>query len=197
MARMALPAIDGAMLAQGSGPLGVDRLVTGRTGLHVGVSAQGDLHRLVDILMARGALLEGLSLVMPLVALEAIRDVAMRIMVTGITPLLRVGAGERGQLFCRAGMTIGADGRQLLDRRSTLRRMRVAVAIGAGRLLRTMRLAMTGAALRHQLSIIVQERAVAVELFVTFLTGKPMSAAGIFQVGIVNDVALPALNGLQ
>ena len=194
MAGMADAAIDRAMFARRGRPFAVYGIMTGRAGRYIGVFLQRDLQGLVDVLMAGGAGIERLGRLMALMAFEAVRDIAVTVVVTAITTLLRMSAGKSRQRLSRCGMAVGTDQSELLKSRCALRCMRVLVTIGAGDLFRPMRLSMTACAARHQFRIIILERIIHVKKLVALLAGKTMQATGIFQVGILVDMTLTAIN---
>ncbi len=185
------------MFARRGHPLAVNRVVTNCAGRGIGIIRQCDLQGLVHILVAGSTGCGALRRQVPGMTFEASRDVPMPVMMAGGAVLLRMGAGETDQLLRRSSVAISADRRELVKRRSALRRMRVFMAIGAGGLFRPMWLAMATPAAWHQFGVIILKRVVHVKQLMAFLAGETVLATGIFQAGIVLQVTLTAINRCQ
>ena len=194
MAGMTGSATDLTVLARRGCPLVVDFVMARGAGRRIGSRPQGDLQGHVNVLVAIGAGFDRLGRIVSLVAFEAGRNVAVRIVMTGCTTQLGMRAGRLGHLVGRPAMAVRANGRQLFHRRCSLRRMGIGVATGTGGLQRPMRRTMAGAALRHQFGVIAFQGVVAMKLLMAFLAGKAMSAAGRFQAVIGLNVAPAAFD---
>lgn len=158
-------------------PFRINLAVTGITGLQSRIIRKLDFQRCVNTFMASLTVLGRLCLVMAIVTLRTIRDIAVFFMMTSLTALLRMHAGEPGQFFFGAGMAISAGFTQSLHGRHLQWRMRILVTADAIRLLWTVLLAMTGRTEGHQIGIVVFTRVVCVKNLVALLAGETMLAA--------------------
>jgi len=153
MLSMAFSAADLAMLAGCALPLYVNVAVTGITGFQLNITRKGDSQRLVN----RVALLTGcfgLSIEMWLVALGALWNVAVTIMVTAVAFLFGMFARELLQLGILRAVAVTTDAGQHMSHRHAIRSVRVFVTVQTLYMLGSVWLTMAGRALWHDLSVI-------------------------------------------
>lgn len=87
-------------------PFSIDLIMTGATGLQDGISRQINSQGGMNALVTSITIIYWLRVVMSLVAFQTARNITMLFMVTALTALLRMPAGELNQLLLRASMAI-------------------------------------------------------------------------------------------
>lgn len=186
-----------AMFASRPLPLGEDSLMAPCAGLHISVGAEGDLQRGMNLLMTLAAGIQLLPFKVTVVTFKAVGYVAMLLMVTGLTTLLTMGAGQRLEFCGRAGMTVRTNLCQPIVGRQLARSMRVLVAIAAVRLAGPVAQTVAGTADGHQRVVIILARAVSVEEKVTLLAGEPVFAASLLEVRKLRGMTLAAFRRFE
>jgi hypothetical protein len=186
-----------AMLTLGRTPFIKNRIVATATGLYLSIVRECDLQRFVNSLVTLLTGLNRLTVKVAVMTFEAIRDIAVTLMMTGLTPLFRVSARVFLEILSRLAMTIATDLGQVVTGRESKWRMWITVTIQAIRLLRAMRLIVTRRTFWHQLSIVVPERVVGVKPLMTFLAGKTMLAPGLLEISKLTVVTLATLSRLK
>jgi len=180
MCLMALGADYLTVLALRSLPLGVNFIMTSAAALNVNIDGEIDPQRRMHPLMASHTTFNRLPGIMTIMAFRAIRDVAMFLMVAALASLFRVSTRKLFKFTCWPRMTISTRLGKPIHSRNAQRSMRILMTVNTVDLHRSMLLAMTHSAERHQIVIIVFSRIVRMKDFVAFLTGKAMFAAGVF-----------------
>jgi len=151
----------------------------------------------MNLLMALAAGIQPLLLEVTVVTFKAVWYVAMTLVVTGLTPLLAVGTGERLEFSGRAGMAVRANLGQAIVSRKFAWRMRVLVAVAAVRLAGAMSQPVASAADGHQCVVIVLARAVGVKNLMTLLAGKTVFAASLLKISKLRGMTLAAFHRLE
>ena len=182
-----------AVLAGGPFPLGVNGLMAAAAGPHVGVGAEGDLQGGVNLLMAFAAGDDRLLLVVTVMTLEAVRNVPVAFVVTGLTALIAVSAWQGNEFTGRAWMTIGAGCCQPVNGRHPTGCVRVLMTVEAVKLSGAVRLAVASTADRHQRIVVVLARVIGVNDLVALLAGEAVFATGLLEIAELTGVTLSAL----
>lgn len=120
---LAVPLVAGdagdlAVLAHGPSPLAVNIVVATAARLHIGRPWETDLQRGVNAIVAGHAVLKRLARKVPFMTFEAVRLVAVPVVVALLASLPGVRARELLQLLSRTSMAIGADIAETLHRRN-------------------------------------------------------------------------------